>query len=135
VALPLVLTAVLVLSAAPMAGAALMVRAGRVRAAWWLIAVAFVLQAGYLAVQIVSYVGDLGDFSPSTNAYGSIYFTLLGAHHLHVVVGLLLDGWLLARLRGGLTSYRATGVRAVALYWYVVAALAIAVVATQVSAA
>jgi cytochrome c oxidase subunit I+III len=135
VVLPLVLTGVLVLSVAPMAGAALMVRSGRVRAAWWLIAAAFVLQAGYLAAQVVSYVGDLGDFSPSTNAYGSIYFTLLGAHHLHVAVGLLLDGWLLTRLRGGLTAYRATGVRAVALYWYVVAALAIAVVATQVSAA
>ncbi len=135
VALPLALTALLVLSVAPMAGAAVMARRGRARAAWWLIALALLLQAGYLAVQIVSYVGDLGDFSPSTNAYGSIYFTLLGAHHLHVVVGLLLDGWLLARLAGGLTSYRAIGVRAVALYWYVVAALAIAVVATQVSAA
>jgi heme/copper-type cytochrome/quinol oxidase subunit 3 len=50
-----------------------------------------------------------------------------------VVAGLLLDGWLLVRLLGGLSSYRVVAVRAVALYWYVVAALAIGVVATQVS--
>jgi heme/copper-type cytochrome/quinol oxidase subunit 3 len=91
------------------------------------------MQAGYLGAQIVSYVSDLDTFTPSTNAYGSIYFTLLGAHHLHVIAGLLLDVWLLVRLIGGLTSYRVVAVRAIALYWYVVAALAIAVTATQVS--
>jgi cytochrome c oxidase subunit I+III len=131
--LPIVLTALLVASAVPMAAASAAARRGRRIAAWWLIALALAMQAGYLAVQTVSYVGDLGDFTPSTNAYGSIYFTLLGAHHLHVVAGLLLDGWLLVRLLGGLSSYRVVAVRAVALYWYVVAALAIGVVATQVS--
>jgi heme/copper-type cytochrome/quinol oxidase subunit 3 len=130
-----VLTAVLVASVAPMAAAVRAAGAGARRAAWWLLALAGAIQAGYLAAQVVSYTGDLGDFSPSTNAYGSIYFTLLGAHHLHVIAGLLLDGWLLVRLAGGLTSYRVVGLRAVALYWYVVAALAVAVVATQVSAA
>jgi heme/copper-type cytochrome/quinol oxidase subunit 3 len=82
----------------------------------------------------VLYLSDLDKFKPSDNAYGSIYFTLLGAHHAHVVVGLLLDVWLLVRLSSGLTHYRAVAVRAVALYWYVIAALGVAVVATQVSA-
>jgi cytochrome c oxidase subunit I+III len=133
VALPIALTVLLVASAAPMAAAAAAARRGRRRATWWLLALAFAMQAGYLAVQVTSYLSDLDTFRPSTNAYGSIYFTLLGAHHLHVIAGLLLDGWLLVRLAGGLTSYRLVGVRAVALYWYVVAALAIAVTATQVS--
>jgi heme/copper-type cytochrome/quinol oxidase subunit 3 len=84
-------------------------------------------------VQVVSYIDDLHTFSPSTNAYGSIYFTLLGAHHAHVLVGLLLSGWLLARLTGGLTPYRVIAVRAVALYWYVVSLVGVAVVLTQVS--
>jgi heme/copper-type cytochrome/quinol oxidase subunit 3 len=135
VALPLALTALLVVSCAPIAGAVRAAAAGRVRAAWWLVALAALLQAAYLGGQIASYVHDLGDFGPSTNAYGSIYFTLLGAHHLHVIAGLLLSGWLLGRLTGGVTSYRLTAVRAIALYWYVVAALAVAVVATQVSPA
>jgi cytochrome c oxidase subunit III len=133
VALPIVLTALLVASAAPMAAAAAAARRGARRAAMGLIALALAMQAGYIAVQIVSYVDDLDTFTPSTNAYGSIYFTLLGAHHLHVIAGLALDGWLLVRLAFGLTSYRVVAVRAVALYWYVVAALAIVVTATQVS--
>jgi cytochrome c oxidase subunit I+III len=133
VALPLALTALLVVSCAPMLAASRAAALGRARAAWWLVAVAVLMQGAYLAGQIASYVHDLGDFGPSDNAYGSIYFTLLGAHHLHVIAGLLLSGWLLVRLAGGLTSYRLTAVRAIALYWYVVAALAVAVVATQVS--
>jgi heme/copper-type cytochrome/quinol oxidase subunit 3 len=133
VALPIALTALLVVSCAPMAGAVRAARRERRRAAWWLVALALALQAPYLGAQIASYVHDLGDFAPSTNAYGSIYFTLLGAHHLHVVVGILLDLWLLTRLPAGLTSYRLVAVRATGLYWYAVAALGVAVVATQVS--
>jgi cytochrome c oxidase subunit III len=133
VALPLALTALLVLSCAPMAAAARAARLARRRAAWWLLALALAMQAVYLGGQIAEYVHDLGDFTPSTNAYGSIYFTLLGAHHLHVIAGLLLTLWLLVRLASGLTHYRLVAVRAIALYWYVVAALAIPIVATQVS--
>jgi heme/copper-type cytochrome/quinol oxidase subunit 3 len=135
VALPLALTAVLVLTALPLFAASAAARRGNVRAAWRLILLAFVVQAGYLAVQIVSYIDELGTFTPATNAYGSIYFSLLGAHHAHVAIGLLLDLWLLARLAGGLTEYRLNALRATALYWYVVNAIAIAVVATQVSPA
>jgi cytochrome c oxidase subunit I+III len=135
VALPLALTAALVLSLVPVRAAELAAKAQRTRAAWILLAFAFALQAGYLAVQIVSFVDELGTFTPSTNAYGSIYFTLLGVHHAHVLVGLGLSAWLLVRLAGGLTEYRLTAVRAIALYWYVVAAIAVLVVATQVSPA
>lgn len=132
-ALPLALTAGLVVSALPMFAASAAARRGRVRAAWWLVLLAAAMQAGYLAVQIVSYLDDLQTFKPSTNAYGSIYFSLLGAHHAHVALGLLLDLWLLVRLAGGLTEYRLNALRATALYWYVVAAVAVAVVLTQVS--
>ena len=135
VALPLVLTAALVATSAPMAAATAAARRGRARAAWLAILAAALVQGGYLAVQIVEYLDDLHKFSPSTNAYGSISFTLLGAHHAHVAIGLLLDLWLLARLLGGLTNYRVIAVRSIALYWYVVSAIGICVVATQVSAA
>jgi heme/copper-type cytochrome/quinol oxidase subunit 3 len=89
------------------------------------VVLALLMQAGYLAAQIVSYIHDLGEFSPTDNAYGSIYFTLLGAHHAHVIVGLLLSLWLLVRIDAA---------RIIALYWYVVAAIGVLVVATQVSA-
>jgi cytochrome c oxidase subunit I+III len=134
-ALPLALTAVLVLTTVPMALASRAARRGRARAAWLLILAALAVQGGYLAVQVVEVLSDLDKFGPDTNAYGSIYFTLLFTHHAHVAVGLLLDAWLLARLLSGLTDYRVTAVRAVALYWYVVAAVGVAVVLTQVSPA
>ena len=50
-----------------------------------------------------------------------------------VAVGLLLDLYLAARLVRGLTSYRATGVEAAALYWHFVNVLAILVTATLLS--
>jgi cytochrome c oxidase subunit I+III len=131
--LPLCMAGLLVLSCLPMLGASAAARRGSARGAWLLVAVGLLMQACYLAVQIVSYIHDLGDFSPTTNAYGSVYFTMLGAHHIHVIVGLLLSLWLLVRLAGGLTSYRRTAVRAISLYWYVIAAVGVAVTLVQVS--
>ncbi|HEX2378515.1 MAG TPA: cytochrome c oxidase subunit 3 [Gaiellales bacterium] len=127
---PLVLALVLVAASAPMALAA---RTARQRTAGPLIApvaLALVVQAAYLAFQIHLYADDLGRFSASGSAYGSIYFTLLAVHHAHVGIGVLLDCWLIARLRGGLTGYRRTAVGAIALYWYFVSLAGLAVTAT-----
>jgi heme/copper-type cytochrome/quinol oxidase subunit 3 len=132
--LPLTLTAVLVLTTVPMLGAAVAARRARRRTALSLVAAAAIVQAGYLACQIVLFVDDLDRFSPEGSAYGSAYFTLLGAHHAHVAVGLLLDLWVLLRLATGLTRYRVVTVQCVALYWAFVNAFAILVALAQVSA-
>ena len=42
-------------------------------------------------MQIHLYVDDLGDFKPQQHAYGSIYYVLVGADHVHVAIGLLID--------------------------------------------
>ena len=77
-----------------------------------MLALAVVVQAGYLAVQILLFRHDLRQFSPKATAYGSIYFTLLAAHHAHVVLGLLLELAVLWQVvRKGLTSYWLIGVR------------------------
>jgi heme/copper-type cytochrome/quinol oxidase subunit 3 len=133
VALPLALTAALVATSIPMFLASARARAGRVGPAIAFLLVAFAVQTGYLATQIVLFADDLDKFSPKDHAYGSIYFTLLATHHFHVLVGLLLDLWIIARLSLGLTNYRLITVRVVAFYWYFVSALAIAVVLTQLS--
>ena len=57
---------------------------------------------------------------------------MIGAWIFHVAAGLLLNLWVLARLAGGLTSYRVTAVSVTAWYWGFVAAVAVLVVATQV---
>jgi heme/copper-type cytochrome/quinol oxidase subunit 3 len=133
VVLPLCLTAALLATALPLFLAARAARAGDVGTTRLLIALALLVQAGYIAVQVILFHRDLGDFSPSETAYGSIYFTMLATHHAHVVFGMLLELAILAKLIGGLTNYRVTGVRVVALYWYFVVAVAVLVVLTQVS--
>jgi heme/copper-type cytochrome/quinol oxidase subunit 3 len=132
---PLVLTALLVATTAPMLLAARAARAGRGATARWLIVAATLVQAAYLAVQIVLFLDDLSSFDPRDTAYGSVYFTLLGAHHAHVAVGVLLNAGVLIGLLGGLTNYRLIGVRALALYWCFVNAVAVVVVLTQLSPA
>ena len=133
VAVPLAITSALVATSIPMFLAVRSARAGRTRAAWLSIAAAALVQAGYLAWQIVLFTDDYHKFKPTGSSYGSIYFTLLGTHHAHVLLGLLIDAWLLARLAFGLTNYRVIAVRVAALYWYFVNAVAIAVVLTQLS--
>jgi heme/copper-type cytochrome/quinol oxidase subunit 3 len=105
-------------------------RAGPAAAA---LLVALVVQAGYFAFGMHDFRADLATFSPQDNAYASIYFTLLGADHAHVALGLLLNGWLLLRLLGGLTPYRVTALRAVTLYWHAVNAITLLVTATILS--
>jgi heme/copper-type cytochrome/quinol oxidase subunit 3 len=130
---PLVLTGVLVATSVPMQLAVRAGRAGRRGAAWWLVALALAVQAVYLALQIHLFYGDLAKFKPQGSSYGSIYFTLVGADHAHVALGLLLDLWLLARLATRLTTYRLTGLRVIAFYWHFVNVVSIAVVLTQLS--
>lgn len=134
VTLPAVLTGVLVLTTIPMWLAARSARAGDRRTVMWMLALAAFVQAGYLAFQIDLYRQDYLHFTPQSSAYGSIYFTLLGAHHAHVLLGILLDlavlGFVAVR---GLTNYWLTATRAVALYWYVVNVLAVFVLFTQLA--
>ena len=133
---PLVLALVLMATSVPMALASRTARrGGGTRLMIAAIALALVVQAAYLAFQVHLFADDLGRFSPKDSAYGSIYFTLLAVHHAHVGVGVLLDCWLLGRLRGGLTGYRRTAVTAVALYWYFVGLVGLAVTATILSPA
>jgi cytochrome c oxidase subunit 3/cytochrome c oxidase subunit I+III len=132
VALPLILTAILVSTTAPLIAAVRAGRAGRVALAWVLVLLALAVQSAYLGVQVHEFLGDLDKVHPKASSYGSIYITLLGAHHLHVAVGILLELWLLGRLLGGLTNYRLTALRAIGLYWYFVNFVAVVVVFTQI---
>jgi heme/copper-type cytochrome/quinol oxidase subunit 3 len=133
VAVPLILLAVLVSTSVPVQLASMFARAGRTAATQLALLVALVLQSGYLAMQIHLYVDDLHKFSPQATAYGSIYFTMVGAHHAHVFVGILLEAWLFARLFFGDSVYRAVGVQATAFYWHAVNVLAVAVTIVQLS--
>jgi cytochrome c oxidase subunit III len=131
VTLPLVLTGILLASTLPLYAAVQSAATGRVARAWLLVALGMAIQGTYLGLQIHLFADDLASFSPTANAYGSIYFTLLAIHHAHVALGLLLDAWIVGKLLRGLSNYRMVALRIVALYWYFVALVGVAVVFTQ----
>ncbi len=131
---PTILTGVLVATSLPIALAARHATAGMLRDAIAMIALAALVQCGYLAYQVHQLVGELHTLHPQAGAYASAYVALLGLHHAHVLVGVLLDlGLLFWLCVSGLSDYRATGVRALALYWHVINAIAIAVLLTEIS--
>jgi heme/copper-type cytochrome/quinol oxidase subunit 3 len=135
VLLPVVLTAILVSTSVPMQIAYRAGKARRGRLAFAALLVALVVQSGYWAMQIHLFLADLHDFEPARHAYASVYFLLVGADHAHVALGLLINAFLLAKLVGGVTRYRAIGLQAAALYWHVVNLFTIAVVVVQISPA
>ena len=133
VALPLLLTAGLVATSIPMALAYRSAAVGRLGAArWWLVA-ALAMQSAYLGIQISEFIADIDKVHATSTSYGSVYLTMLGSHHAHVAIGILLSLGILARLVSGLTNYRLTGLRSIALYWHFVNATAVLVVLTQIS--
>jgi heme/copper-type cytochrome/quinol oxidase subunit 3 len=135
VVVPLVLLAVLLATSAPMQLALLSGRAGRLGRTRLLLLLALVVQAGYFAMQVHEYASDLSQFQLSENAYTSIYYTLLGADHAHVAIGILFNLWLIAKLVRGFTAYRLRALTAIAFYWHAVNVITLVVTLTILSAA
>ena len=130
---PVVLTAILVSTSVPMQLAFHTAKARRATLTLLLLVGALVVQVAYLVVQIQLFRSDLAEFRPQQHAYASIYYTLVGAGHFHVAIGILLNAFLIVRIVGGLTRYRVAGVQAATWYWHFVNVVSIAVVLTQIS--
>ena len=67
---------------------------------------------GYFAYQVHDFAHQLHSLAPAGHAYSSIYYTLLGADHAHVAIGILFSVWLLWKLGSGLTTYRRRAIAA-----------------------
>jgi cytochrome c oxidase subunit 3 len=85
----------------------------RRRARAWLV-VTFALGAAFLGIK--GYELATADFGIGAHAYGSMFFTMLGAHGLHLVVGLAL----LILIAAGAARARA---EAIGYYWHFVDAV------------
>lgn len=133
VLVPAVVLGCLVLTAIPMRLASVAGQAGRLRATRWLLVFATLVQAGYFWVEVWSYLEDLEKSTPQRDAYDSIYFTLLGADHAHIAIGVLLNLWLLWKLRYGFTQYRTTALRAISFFWLAVIVMTVVVILTTLS--
>lgn len=93
----------------------------------WLL-VAFVLGVAFLGIQGAEYARS--EFTPQTNAYGSLFFTITGIHGLHVLGALLLNlgmQAIAARRRGTRAD---APLRNVALYWHFVDAVWVVIFAS-----
>lgn len=131
---PSISTGVLVLTSLSMWFAARAARHGKRGTVLSMIVISMAIQAAFFGVQIALMAADLDRFSPRGTAYGSIYYTLLGAHDAHVLLGCLLDlavFWFVARR--GLTNYWLIATRSLAVYWYVINTLAVFVLLTTLS--
>ncbi|GAA1801121.1 hypothetical protein GCM10009682_23490 [Luedemannella flava] len=117
----LIMTALLLPSSVPVMWAERGIRKGqqwRLRAG---LAITFLLGSAFLGMQALEYAENLTKYTFTTNAYGSLFYTTTTFHALHVTVGLLMVGWLLAAsLRGAFGYRRHERVRLTAIYWHFV---------------
>ena len=132
--MPIVLAAVLALTSIPMHLAARAAQARDVGRAWLLVLAALIVQTGYFAYQ----VHDFGDQLERADRPQRLHLDLLRAARRRPRTRLrraaLLGLWLLARLAGGLTTYRVNATRAIAWYWHFVNVLTLVVTAVLLSA-
>ncbi len=129
--LPSIATAVLVASVIPMALASRTARDARGAVSGTASAVTLLAGAGFVVLQILDWVSEWPRTTLSKDAYGSLFYTVTGLHTAHVVIGLgmllfLVVGALVGRVSGGHGGPTAI----VALYWYFMAVLAVAVYLT-----
>jgi cytochrome c oxidase subunit 3 len=109
-------------------------RAGQLARTRACLLVALVVQCGYIAYELVDFHSQLQRVDIGLNAYTSIYYTLLGADHGHVLLGVLFNVWLLGKLVTGLTRYRVHAAQAIAWYWHFVNVVTVVVIGTLLSA-
>ncbi len=91
---------------------------GRPRVAGLLL-VATLLGGAFVALQGVEWIALLAEgLTLTSSTFGSLFYTIIGAHALHAVVAICALGWAVARLRAGRLSKEALST--VAIFWYFV---------------
>ena len=83
------------------------------------LAIAFLMGAVFLSIQIYEYTQL--EFIPQDHAYGSLFWSITGLHATHVLVGLLMNAYIQVRAAyRHFGSDRYQGVENVTLYWHFV---------------
>ncbi|MGH2751682.1 MAG: cytochrome c oxidase subunit 3 [Actinomycetota bacterium] len=120
--LPLIMSVILFSSSVPTHIAERAVKKGRQGPLRWGLLLGFLLGALFLGLQIgVEYPEKLHEFSPTDNAYGSLFYTITGFHGLHVAIGLGMSAWVQLRAwRGAFDEHRHVTVQNFVMYWHFV---------------
>lgn len=121
-ALPLIMTAILWSSSIPVHIADKGIKAGKQGRLKWGLGLGFLLGAAFLVITLaVEWPRTLEEFTPRTNSYGSMFFTITGFHATHVVIGLSVSLWVQAAAwRGAFDERRHVSVQTFAMYWHFV---------------
>jgi heme/copper-type cytochrome/quinol oxidase subunit 3 len=128
---PLVMTALLLLSSGPMIVADHAIRHGRPGRTAAMMPLTLLLGGAFLALQIGEYGEKLAEFTPRTDAYGSLFYVITGFHGAHVAVGLVMIAVTeVAALKGKFTRGRHERIRMVSIYWHFVDVVWIAILAS-----
>ena len=124
----MILTALLVATSYPMHVAESGIRRGDAKRCRLGLLAATSPAVVYVVLQAAQLDRDWSSFTARTDAYGSLYYTITGAHLAHVAAGVLLAAWV--TLRAWLGAYaidRNAAVQVTALYWHFVNALAVVI--------
>jgi len=119
--LALILLAILVSSSFVLHWGEIQVKRQRYVAARMIVAVTILMGLGFLALQSFEYLDHWKELAPYSDSYGSIFYTITTFHAAHVIVGLLILGYvlILPRYNSTLESpYRAYHIAA--MYWHFV---------------
>jgi cytochrome c oxidase subunit 3 len=135
VILPIILVAILGTTSPMMQLAWRAARAGALGTVRLLLAVALVVQSGYFAYEVTDFGHEIRKTPIDRDAYTSIHYTLLGADHAHVFIGILFNLWLIWKFARGITTYRANALQAITWYWHFVNILTWVVIGAITSAA
>jgi heme/copper-type cytochrome/quinol oxidase subunit 3 len=119
--LVLVMTPILLLSSGPIHWAEVGIKKGR---AWQLrlgLLLTFAMGSTFLGLQAIEYLAKVEEFTPTTDVYGTLFYTITGFHGFHVLLGLLMNMWLqYYAWRGRFTAERYLPVEVVTMYWHFV---------------
>lgn len=85
------------------------------------LAVGWVMGALFLAGHFDEWHTTLQEFTPGTNAYGSLFYTITGLHMIHLVIGLVTAGYLwIGAMAGRYDEGNAGPVKNGVAYWHFV---------------
>jgi heme/copper-type cytochrome/quinol oxidase subunit 3 len=133
---PVIMTVLLIGSSAPLVIADLGIKRGARGRLLVGVPLAALMGAAFLFLQYQEYGEKLREFTPQTNAYGSLFFVITGFHGLHVAVGVIaLALILVAALSGRITRKHHAIVRITGLYWHTVGGVWILIFASLYLAA
>jgi heme/copper-type cytochrome/quinol oxidase subunit 3 len=120
--LPLIMSALLLSSSIPVHIAESAIKKGKVSVLKAGLAVGFLLGAVFLVLTIaVEWPETLHEFTPRTNVYGSLFFTITGFHAMHVLVGLGMSAWAQVRAwKGAFDADRHVTIQNFTMYWHFV---------------